>query len=239
MANFSANTPHDHAAGERIGVLVTNLGTPDAPTTGAVRRYLAEFLADPRVIEIPRWIWRFILHGGDPAHSAPALRPRLREHLDLRRRAPAGELASHCRSTGRAMGGTDDRAACPWRSACATAPRRSPMRCMRSVKRRSDPARGASTLSPVLRRDRRLHIRCGRRGAGAVAPGAGAALRRPLPRRPRLHRRAGRVYRRCMVRRTDRPDRLLFSFHGLPRRYLDAGDPYHCECRKTARLVAR
>ena len=63
MVNFSARTPHDHAASERIGVLVTNLGTPDSPTTGAVRRYLAEFLADPRVIEIPRWIWRLILHG--------------------------------------------------------------------------------------------------------------------------------------------------------------------------------
>ena len=50
MVKFSANTPHDHAASERIGVLVTNLGTPDAPTPSAVRRYLAEFLADPRVI---------------------------------------------------------------------------------------------------------------------------------------------------------------------------------------------
>ena len=63
MSMFSANTPHDHAAGERIGVLVTNLGTPDAPTTAAVRRFLAEFLADPRVIELPRWVWRLILHG--------------------------------------------------------------------------------------------------------------------------------------------------------------------------------
>ena len=63
MASFSANTPHDHTASERIGVLVTNLGTPDAPTPGAVRRYLAEFLADPRVIEAPRLVWRLILHG--------------------------------------------------------------------------------------------------------------------------------------------------------------------------------
>ena len=63
MDRFSANIPHDHSASERIGVLVTNLGTPDAPTAGAVRRYLAEFLADPRVIEIPRWVWRLILHG--------------------------------------------------------------------------------------------------------------------------------------------------------------------------------
>ena len=46
-----------------IGVLLINLGTPDAPEPGAVRRYLAEFLTDPRVVEIPPWLWRPILHG--------------------------------------------------------------------------------------------------------------------------------------------------------------------------------
>ena len=52
-----------HDRPERIGLLVTNLGTPDAPSTGAVRRYLAQFLADPRVVERPRWLWLPILHG--------------------------------------------------------------------------------------------------------------------------------------------------------------------------------
>ena len=47
----------------RIGVLLINLGTPDAPETRAVRRYLAEFLSDPRVVEIPRIAWKPILHG--------------------------------------------------------------------------------------------------------------------------------------------------------------------------------
>src|SRR2546425_174026 len=47
----------------KIGVLLVNLGTPDAPTTRAVRRYLAQFLADPRVVEIPSLIWKPILHG--------------------------------------------------------------------------------------------------------------------------------------------------------------------------------
>lgn len=48
---------------ERLGVLLLNLGTPDSPETGPVRRYLAEFLSDPRIIEMPRWLWRIILHG--------------------------------------------------------------------------------------------------------------------------------------------------------------------------------
>ena len=48
---------------QKIGVLLTNLGTPDAPEARAVRRYLAEFLSDPRVIEIPGFAWKPILHG--------------------------------------------------------------------------------------------------------------------------------------------------------------------------------
>jgi ferrochelatase len=61
-----------------IGVLLVNVGTPDAPTPAAVRRYLAEFLSDPRVVELPRWLWQPILHGvvlrSRPARSAKAYR---------------------------------------------------------------------------------------------------------------------------------------------------------------------
>ena len=52
-----------HGTEERLGVLVVNLGTPEAPETKAVRRYLAQFLSDPRIIELPRWLWNIILHG--------------------------------------------------------------------------------------------------------------------------------------------------------------------------------
>ena len=57
--------PADHPAilAPRVGVLLTNLGTPDAPDAKAVRRYLAQFLSDPRVIEIPKLAWQPILHG--------------------------------------------------------------------------------------------------------------------------------------------------------------------------------
>ncbi|WOT04268.1 ferrochelatase [Shewanella youngdeokensis] len=64
MANFSGLTKEvGHKKRGKTGVLLVNLGTPDEPTASAVRRYLAEFLADPRVIEIPRLIWMIILHG--------------------------------------------------------------------------------------------------------------------------------------------------------------------------------
>jgi len=55
--------PFTHDRTPRVGILLTNLGTPDAPTPKAVRRYLAQFLSDPRVIEISPWAWKPLLHG--------------------------------------------------------------------------------------------------------------------------------------------------------------------------------
>lgn len=60
---FQGQPDHDHAQPARLGVLLVNLGTPQAPTTGAVRRYLREFLSDPRMVEVPRWLWWPLLNG--------------------------------------------------------------------------------------------------------------------------------------------------------------------------------
>ncbi|MCL2309454.1 MAG: ferrochelatase [Proteobacteria bacterium] len=76
MPYYLPEPPSD--ASPRIGVLLINLGTPEAPTAPAVRRYLAEFLNDPRVVETPRWLWKPILHGivlrTRPAKSAEKYR---------------------------------------------------------------------------------------------------------------------------------------------------------------------
>ena len=76
MQTFEAMPPHEHGAADALGVLLVNLGTPAAPTVPAVRRYLAEFLSDPRVVEVPRWLWWLILNGYilrfRPARSARA-----------------------------------------------------------------------------------------------------------------------------------------------------------------------
>ena len=237
MPHFSANAPHDHSAGERIGVLVTNLGTPDAPTAGAVRRYLAEFLADPRVIEIPRWVWRLVLHGVILRIPATALRPRVRDHLDIRGLATAGETRgrSPMRWKRDGPGAAPDRVAVALgmrygspsipdallalREAGATRIVMLPLYPQYSgTTGGSTFDVAARTMSgwrrvPALRFVDHYHDDPGY--IGALAASIEAAWSEGGP-----------------------PDRLLFSFHGLPRRYLDAGDPYHCECRKTARLVA-
>src|SRR5690606_41023820 len=63
MTRYSGTPDFAHDRPETLGVLVTNLGTPDAPTPEALRRYLGEFLWDPRVVETPRPLWWLILHG--------------------------------------------------------------------------------------------------------------------------------------------------------------------------------
>ena len=63
MPTFQSTPAYEHGSPESLGVLVVNLGTPDDPSPGAVRRYLRQFLSDPRVVEIPRPIWLMILYG--------------------------------------------------------------------------------------------------------------------------------------------------------------------------------
>src|SRR6266498_4414348 len=63
MSKYRTEPPFAHDRVPKVGVLLVNLGTPDAPTPQAVRSYLAQFLADPRVVEIPPALWRPILHG--------------------------------------------------------------------------------------------------------------------------------------------------------------------------------
>ena len=237
MANFSAIAPHDHAAGDRIGVLVTNLGTPSAPTTAATRRYLAEFLVDPRVIELPRWIWRLILHGVvlriRPRWSARAYASIWRPEgspLLVNSRAIADALQAHWagQRTGRVAVALGMRYGAP------------------SIPEALHSLRDAGAT-------RILVLPLYPQYSGTTGGSTFDAVARTLSgwrRVPALrfidHYHDDRGYIDALATSIEaawseegRPDRLLFSFHGLPRRYLDAGDPYHCECHKTARLVAQ
>ena len=76
MASFESAPQFEHGTPESLGVLLVNLGTPEEPKPAAVRRYLSQFLSDPRVVELPRFVWWFILHGVilrvRPARSAAA-----------------------------------------------------------------------------------------------------------------------------------------------------------------------
>ena len=76
MPTFQSTPTYEHGLAEALGILLVNIGTPDAPTPSAVRRYLREFLWDPRIVETPRPLWWLMLHGVilriRPARSARA-----------------------------------------------------------------------------------------------------------------------------------------------------------------------
>jgi protoporphyrin/coproporphyrin ferrochelatase len=224
-------TDHPAVPDQRIGVLLINLGTPDAPEERAVRRYLAEFLSDRRVIEIHPLAWKPILHGiilrtrpkksaeaynqiwtneGSPlraiAHrQADALRHRLRDvsiHYAMRYGHP-GIAAALEKMV--AEGCTRILAAPLYPQYCAATTATANDAVFGTLARmRWQPA--LRTLPPYY--DEAFYV-------DALA----AHLKRQL----------GAL--------DFEPDRLLLSFHGMPVRTLELGDPYHCHCRKSARLV--
>lgn len=232
---FQNLTEFRHDAPEALGVLLVNLGTPDAPTTAAVRRYLAEFLADPRVVELPRALWWLVLHmvilRVRPARSAHAYQSVWTERgsplLDISQRL-AEALAQRL---GEALPGPVHlelgmRYGNP--SIPAALARLRAADCRRLLVLPLYPQYSATTTGstfdavtrelatwrwvPELRMINQYHD----------TPGHIEALAQAVRDHWASHGRA---------------DRLLFSFHGIPRDYFLAGDPYHCQCHKTARLV--
>jgi ferrochelatase len=216
----------------KVGVLLINLGTPDAPEARAVRRYLAEFLSDPRVIEIHPLAWKPVLHGiilrTRPKRSAEAYNQIwTNEGSPLRaiahRQAEALRAAMPNVSVHYAMryGHPGIAAALDnmMREGCARilAAPLYPQYCAATTATANDAVFGALARmrwQPALRTlppyyDDPIHI-------DALA----ANLRRQL------------------AALDFEPDRLLLSFHGMPVRTLDLGDPYHCHCQKTARRLS-
>jgi ferrochelatase len=227
--------PADHPEVQppRIGVLLTNLGTPDAPDAGAVRRYLAEFLTDRRVIEIPPWLWRPILHGVvlrlRPAKSAHAYRQVWTNE--------GSPLAAITRRQAQALQkrlGDDVRVEFAMRygrpGIAAAVERMTAAGCTRILAAPLYPQYCAATTA----------------SANDALFAAVASLRRqpavrtlpPYYDDP-VHIEALRANLGRQLAALDfEPQRLLLSFHGMPRRTLELGDPYHCHCQKTARLLA-
>jgi protoporphyrin/coproporphyrin ferrochelatase len=227
-----------HGEVPAVGVLLSNLGTPDAPTPAALRRYLREFLLDPRVIELPRLLWWLILHlfvlTRRPKQSAKLYQqvwtPEGSPLLVITRRQ-AQALEEHLRRTL----GTPVHVAVGMRYGNPSI--RSALRilaergCRRVLVLPLYPQYAAVTSGSTF---------------DAVA--AELATWRWVPELRVLqhyHDEPGYVaalaasIREAWSAGEDGPgEKLLFTFHGIPQRYFDSGDPYFCHCHKTARLVA-
>src|SRR3954451_21786005 len=227
--------PPDHPslAEQKIGVLLINLGTPDAPEARAVRRYLAEFLSDPRVVEIPAIAWQPILHGiilrTRPRRSAEAynqvwtnegspLAVIARRQAQALRERFAGRVSVHY-AMRYGNPGIAAALANMVEEGCTRilAAPLYPQYCAATTATANDAvfaALAAMRVQPALRTlppyyDDPLHIE-------ALAANI----------------------RRQVAALDFEPERLLLSFHGMPRRTLELGDPYHCHCQKTARLLS-
>lgn len=221
----------------RIGVLLVNLGTPDAPTAPAVRRYLAEFLSDPRVIEIPQLLWQPILHG-----IILRVRPKKSAHAYQQVWTDDGSpLAAITKAQTRAI-------------AARFADRYGEDVMVDYAMRYGNPSISQRIAALKATGCDRILIAplypqyCGATTA-SVNDAAFAALAtmrwQPAVRTlPPYHDHPAYV---AALRETIEagltacafePDAIVASFHGMPRRTLDLGDPYHCQCHKTARLLS-
>ena len=225
--------PSDHPAipQPKIGVLLINLGTPDAAEVRAVRRYLAEFLSDPRVVEIPKLAWLPILHGiilrTRPAKSAHAYRQVWTNEgsplaVIARRQADALRSARPDLSVHHAM-----RYGNPGIAAAIHNMMREG--CTRILLAPLYPQYSAATTATA--NDAAFAALANMRWQPAI---------RTLPPYyddPAYIDALSANLRRQLAALEFEPERLLLSFHGMPKRTLELGDPYHCHCQKTARLL--
>jgi len=226
----------DHRQPAKVGVLLSNLGTPDAATPAALRVYLKEFLSDPRVIELPRWKWLPILHlfilTTRPKMSAALYRKvwtaegspllvtsqRQRAGIEQRLRSRFGDSVAV--ALGMRYGNPSIAAAMRELAAAG---------CSRIVVLPLYPqyaaATAGSTFDAVFATLQETRWVPGLRTIETYhdEPGYIAAL-------------AASVRERWQAE--GEPEKLLMSFHGMPQRYFDDGDPYFCYCQKTARLLA-
>jgi ferrochelatase len=218
----------------KIGVLLVNLGTPDAPDTRSVKRYLGEFLTDRRVVEIPWFIWQPILRGfvlrtrpaksahayaqvwtkdGSPlaantAAQASALKARLGDGVVVDWAMRYGNPAVSKQLDALLAAGCERILVAPLYPQYAGATTASVLDAMADWIKASRRLPALRTLPPY--HDDPLAI---------------AALARDIARQ--------------LEALDFEPELLLLSFHGMPERTLYLGDPYHCHCHKTARLLGQ
>jgi protoporphyrin/coproporphyrin ferrochelatase len=236
MSRFFGFPSFSHGEIPAVGVLVANLGTPDAPTSPALRRYLREFLLDPRVIEVNRALWWTILHllvlTTRPPKSAALYRKVWTAEgsplLVITRRQAAALAAALAAEIG------------------------SPIHVAVGM-RYGNPSIRAGLRELGEKGCRRILVLPMYPQYAAVTTGstfdavaAELATWRWVPDLRTIHSyhdRPGYVDALAATIREawaagGEAEKLLFSFHGIPERYFAAGDPYYCHCQKTARLVA-
>jgi ferrochelatase len=233
---YQSQTAFTHKQADKVGVLITNLGTPDEPTPKALRRYLKEFLWDPRVVEVPRPLWWAVLNlvilNIRPRRSAAAYSTVWTDEgspLLIHTRNQAKGLAEKCKE----VYGDDV--------------------VVDYAMRYGNPSI-TSVIDKMLNAGvRKLvvlpmypHYCASTTGSTFDAVSQDFMQRRWMPElRFISHYHDNEQFIDVLADKVTkhweqhgRADKLVLSYHGIPKRYLKNGDPYHCECHKTSRLLA-
>jgi protoporphyrin/coproporphyrin ferrochelatase len=235
MTEYAGTPDFAHGRPSKVGILLVNLGTPDDPTPAAVRRYLAEFLWDPRVIEMPRALWWLVLHG-----IILRIRPKRSAHAYQKIWTPEGSpLLIESRRLAAALG------------------ERLLARHGERVQVELAMTYGQPSIRDALDRLRAAGVQ--RLLVMPMYPQYSATTTAAIFERVTAELARWRWIPELRVVNQYWDDEayveaiagsiathwqshgrkhLLFSFHSIPKRYFTAGDPYHCFCRATARRVA-
>lgn len=231
------NSEHfSHVQSDKIGLLVTNLGTPDAPTKTALKKYLKQFLSDPRVVEVPRLLWWIILNciilqirPRRSAHAYQNVWTEAGSPLAINTRQQAEALQKHLRDT------HGDAIVLEW-----------------GMRYGSPSIDGA--IDKLLQQGVRklLVLPLYPQYSASTTASTFDALAQDFMRRrwipelrfitsynkfePYINALAQTIEAHWQIH--GRPQMMVFSYHGVPIRYLHNGDPYHCQCHATSRLLA-
>jgi ferrochelatase len=236
MSRFVEEPSYSHGQMPRTGVLLVNLGTPDQADAPSLRRYLKEFLSDDRVVEVPKPLWWLILNG---------------IILNVRPKQSAEKYATVWTDEGSPLRVHTERQAKLLRGWMVAAGQR-------EIEVRHAMRYGSPSIADVLQQmkadgfTRILMVPMYPQGASSTTGSvvdemARALLRwRNLPEMRYVRAFAGdRAYIDALAasvrehwQKNGRADKLVMSFHGVPHFHLEKGDPYHCECHKTGRLIA-
>ena len=239
MSRFSAVTdnPHDGRFNQKTGILLTNLGSPDAPTPAALRTYLREFLSDPRIVEIPRLVWMIILHG-IILRIRPKRSAKLYESIWTENGSPLTHITRLQRDKLNALlqeqGYTNTEVVMAMRygnpSIEAGLEELRDKGLTRIIvlplyPQYSSPTTGSTfdAVSRVLQKWRwvpELHFVNGYHKNTAYIDSLASSISEDLE-------------------KNGMPQKLVFSYHGMPKLFHHQGDPYYCFCALTTRALAQ